>query len=139
MPSPYPVELRWRVVHAYERGDGSFRELAEFFEIGIATVNRWWSRFRDGLSIEPEPHGGGYPAAIHEKGLCVLLLWLEVEADLTLEELVARYEKRFRIRVSSSAMSRALLKAGFTRKKRPSMQQNAIPIGCEPYARRFCG
>ncbi len=41
MPEAYPLELRERVVAAYERGEGSFVTIAEKFQVGEATVNRW--------------------------------------------------------------------------------------------------
>ena len=40
MAEPYPVELRERVVKAYEAGDGSYADVGMLFDIGEASVKR---------------------------------------------------------------------------------------------------
>jgi transposase len=41
MAEAYPVELRERVVKAYEAGQGSYPTIASKFLVGEATVRRW--------------------------------------------------------------------------------------------------
>ena len=47
MPGALSKDLRQRVALAYDNGEGSYAELAERFQIGIATVKRWMWRRRD--------------------------------------------------------------------------------------------
>ena len=52
MPSPYDLALRERVVRALERG-ANVDEVAERFEVGVATVGRWRRRRREQGHLDP--------------------------------------------------------------------------------------
>lgn len=43
MPAPYPVELRERVVAIYKRGNSSYEDVADVFQLGRATISRYLS------------------------------------------------------------------------------------------------
>lgn len=118
MASPYPVELRERAVAAYQEGKGTLAELAVFFMIGIATLKRWWWRFSKTGSVAPLPHGGGQPARIDTDGEIALKGWVTEQPDLTLDELVEKYQEYFKVEVSQAAMSRTLLRLQLVRKKK---------------------
>jgi transposase len=64
MAEPYSIELRERVVRTYETGEGSYREVAERFAVGEATVKRWVSLMRKRGTVGPERKGGGTPSSI---------------------------------------------------------------------------
>ena len=119
MPRAYPVELRERVVAAYEDGEGTYAELAERFKVGEASVSRWLSLQRNKKSLEPgKPPGAVGPTLIDESGLDFIRESLEAVPDTTILELVDAYEQEFGVAVSRSTMSRAVnQKLGFTRKK----------------------
>jgi len=55
MAAAYPVELRIRVVEAFNNGEGTYDEIASRFRVGRASVTR--------CSVEPKPNGG----ARHER------------------------------------------------------------------------
>ena len=57
MPNPYDVALRKRAVMAYERGAGSYAQLAALFEVDHRTLERWVARWRTARSVEPRPRG----------------------------------------------------------------------------------
>lgn len=65
----YSLDLRKRVVAAYERGDGTFEEVGKTFGVGEATVNRWVQLKRRSGSLAPRPHGGGHPTPFDASGL----------------------------------------------------------------------
>jgi len=71
-PKAYPKELRERVIRAWQRKNATWEELAELFDVGLATVNRWIGRFRRTGSAEALPHGGGQTHRIPAKMLPVL-------------------------------------------------------------------
>lgn len=125
MPKPHPVELRERVVAAYEDGEGSYDEVATLWRVGRASVDRWVSRRRRTGSVTPVGHCGGQPPKVDEQGRVALKAWLKDQPDLTLTELMAKYLEGFAVAVSKSAMSRTLQRLGLTRKKRPSMRRSA--------------
>jgi transposase len=118
MAAPYSVDLRRRVVDAYERGEGTLQEVAELFELGRATVDRWVSRFRRTGSYLPAPPGGGWKSPIDEDGLELLEELVAEKPDRTIAELTTLYVDRAETSVSTAAVSRALLRAGLTRKKK---------------------
>ena len=64
MAEAYSVELRDRVVRAYEAGEGTHAEIAERFALGEATVKRWvWLQRKKG-DVSPMRKGGGTPSEI---------------------------------------------------------------------------
>jgi transposase len=55
----YSTDLRERVVRAYEKGDGSIRQLALRYEVSKNTVQAWLDRKRSTGSVMPLPATGG--------------------------------------------------------------------------------
>jgi len=110
---PYSMDLRQRVVEAYENGEGTHEELAEVFCVSLSWIEKLLRRWRETGSIAPKPHGGGRQAKITGKKLERLEALVEETPDATLEEL------RRKCRVDGSIMSvfRALKRLGITLKK----------------------
>ena len=116
MAEAYGVELRERVVQAYEAGEGTLAEVAERFTLGIATVKRWvWLKRRRG-SVLPSPKGGGTPSEITGEHIAALLASL---GDATAVELTAEFNRSQprSMRVHVSSMKRALHRHGYVVKK----------------------
>lgn len=58
----YSLDLRKRVVGAFDAGAKTDEEVAELFRVGEATVHRWKRLERETESLVPKPrHGGGMP------------------------------------------------------------------------------
>ena len=116
MAEAYSVELRERVVRAYDAGEGSHAEIGKRFELGEATVKRWvWLKRRSG-ALAPLPKRGGTPSEIEGDELATML---ERLGDPTATELTAEYnrERARRLRVHVSSMKRALHRNGYVVKK----------------------
>lgn len=123
MPRAHPIELRERVVNAYEDGEGTYVELAERFTVGEATVKRWvWLKARTG-GLEPAPMGGSRSSLFDEAGLAFIIDVLEAVPDSTCRELVSAYEEEFGIVVGLSTMNDRVRKMGYTRKRGLSGRQ----------------
>jgi transposase len=60
MSIPYDVALRERAVQAYERGAGSYAQVAALFQVDSRTLERWVARWRTTGSVAPRPRGGGW-------------------------------------------------------------------------------
>jgi transposase len=119
MPRAYSMDLRKRVIAAWEKGDSTWPELAERFEVGLATVNRWISAQRHKGTVEPEPHGGGWAFLIDAERLALLRALVDEQPDRTLDELTDEFRKRAGVAVSPSTIGRALrLRLGYSRKKK---------------------
>jgi len=55
--SPLSLDLRRRIIRAWQEDNPSVEELAERFAVGTATIKRLTRRFRETGSVEPRSHG----------------------------------------------------------------------------------
>lgn len=69
MAESHPVELRIRIVRAYESGDESYPEIAARFDVGEASAKRWVWLYRRTGGVEAIPKAGGTPS-IESGGHC---------------------------------------------------------------------
>jgi transposase len=116
MAEAYPIELRERVVNAYEAGDGSYTTVAVAFSLGEATVKRWvWLRRKTG-ELAAQAKGGGNASTITAADIESILAKL---GDANAGELTAAFNKdrRGSARVHVSSMKRALHRCGYVVKK----------------------
>ena len=123
MGEPHPIELRERVVKAYESGEGAYHVVAAMFSLGEATVKRWVWRYRERGSVVPTPKGGGTPSTISASEIESILDRL---GDATANELTAEFNRgrRGQYRVHVSSMKRALHRHGYVVKKNAAGRWN---------------
>ncbi len=116
MPNPYDVALRQRAVLAYERGEGSYADVAALFDVHPRTLERWVARWRVAESVEPHPRGGGWHSPID---VAVLRVLVREGPDATVAEMCAEYNRRVRkaARTTPTSFHRALVREGFVVKK----------------------
>ena len=117
MPAPLSIDLRKRIIAAWEQGEGTWEEIASTFKVGIATVNRLIRRYRASATVVPEPHGGGQRHRVPDEDLPLVRALLDERPDLTIEELRTAFCARHGRLISRSTMSRAVERIGYTRKK----------------------
>ena len=125
MSKPLSSDLRERIVSAYVRGEGTYVAIAKRFGIGEASVSRLLARFRATKKVDPDPHGGGQPARVPVEKYPELKALVAEQPDRSVEELRAIWQKRFKVRLSRSAMQRAVLKAGLRWKKNASNRRSS--------------
>lgn len=115
----YSKELRIRALAAMDQGMPR-REVVRIFSISLTTLKRWLKMRREGKDLSPGISTGRRRRILstpEEEGL----LWSQLEAndDATLERHCELWEEKTGVRVSLSAMSRAIReKLGWTYKKR---------------------
>jgi transposase-like protein len=116
MAESHPIELRVRVVRAYESGTGTYPQIAAQFEVGEASVRRWVRLHRRAGDVSPTPKAGGTPSIITPIDLESALA---VVRDATAGELTAEFNRRHprRERVHVSSIKRALGRHGYVVKK----------------------
>lgn len=116
MAEPYAIEMRERVVQAYEAGEGGYTAVGARFAISAATVLRWVRIFRAHGHVSPQRKGGGTPSTIRAEELAALLGTM---GDPTAGELTAAFNRgrRGAARVHVSSMKRALHRGGYVVKK----------------------
>jgi transposase len=118
MPSPYPQELRDRVISAWKQGNATQLEIAKRFDVANQTVVRWVARFRRTGSVAPAAMGGAHRAfVVDEEGAALVRGILDCNLDSTLPELCAAYEEARGVRVSPQTMSDTVRRLGYTRKR----------------------
>ncbi len=115
---PYSLDLRQRVVKAYENKEGSIRTIARRFKVSPNTVWAWVQHFRQVGSVEPKPHGGGGTPRIDTQGREKVRQLVTEQSDATLKELCERYEQHQGVRVSQATMCRTLQRLRLSRKKK---------------------
>ena len=127
MPSAYSIDLRQRAVEAYEKGNESYAEVAERFSVGVASLDRWVSRFRATGSVAPLPRGGGAQPKVDEAGMNTLCELVERDSDATRVELARAYQAITGVSLSVATVGRRLWQLGYTRKKSRFTRPNATP------------
>ena len=112
------LDLRQRLVAAYEAGEGTQAQIAQRFKVGQATVERLIRLQRETGALAPRPHRSGPVPRITEADRAEVLATFEREPDLRQQDLAERFAAAGRP-ASQSSVSRALRRLGITRKKRP--------------------
>lgn len=129
--SPYALDLRTRIVEAYDNGEGSVRDLAERFAVGPNTVQNYLNLRKQTGSLKPRTRSSGPEPLINEQGLEQVRRLVEERPDATEPELAREFEVRHHIYVSRSTMNRALHRLGLTRKKNSSRHRTGHAEGAQ--------
>ncbi len=116
------LDLKERVVAAYERCGHTYAEVAELFRVGQATVSRYLRLKRETGSVARRPHGGGQKRLLSDIDLRRLRSLVERHPDWTTFEFLDAVNATRTRHVSRSTIVRALAALGFTRKKVPGRQ-----------------
>src|ERR671910_206035 len=114
----YSMDLRQKIVSAYEGGHGTLDEVADTFEVGRRTVARFVSLARSGEGLWPKPHGGGYLARLDARALTLLRARVAGRPDATLAELSDYLRSRAAASAHPATVCRALHRLGPPRKKK---------------------
>ena len=117
MARAYSFDLRERVFGAWQRGEGSQREIAARFGVSERFVRGVVRRQRESGSVAAKPHGGGQTALATLEKLAALEAQVAAHNDHTVaEHHAALVEAGFA--QSRATVGRWLLALRLTRKKR---------------------
>lgn len=114
----YSLDLRKRVVHAYEQGEGSIAEIASRFGVSTAFVKKMLKRWRSTGDLSPLAHGGGKPKSLSQRHHRLLKQKVREQSDISLAELQSLLDEQEKVQVHVSTISRALSGLGLPLKKR---------------------
>ena len=63
----YSVDLRQKVIDAYNQQEGSQRKLAKRFRVSLRFIENLLKRYRTDGTVEPRAHGGGQGAKLSQE------------------------------------------------------------------------
>jgi transposase len=127
---PYALDLRRRIVEAYDNKEGSVRDLADRFAVVPSTVQNYLNlRRKTGGLVPRRSGGGGGGPLISEQRLQDVRRLVDERPDATETELAREFERRTRIFVSRATMGRARRRLGMTRKKNAPRYRARYPEG----------
>lgn len=109
----YSLDLRERIVAAYDAREGTQEQLAARFRVSVSFVAKLLRQRRRHGTIAPLPHGGGRPTAFDEQALARLREAVRATPDATLAELADACG----VSCSLATVFNALDRLGLTRKK----------------------
>jgi len=118
MGKPYSLDLRERIVGYVEEGH-SARAAAGVFGVSPSTAVRLAAAQRDHGSVAPKPQGRA-PGTAGKLAAHIdfLLARMKSEPDTTLQELADVLREDRGVEVQLSSVYRALIRAGYSYKKR---------------------
>jgi transposase len=119
----YSLDLRQKVVAAYERGQSSIDEIAALFSVGPTFVKKMLRLHREGGDLSPLPHGGGHTPKLSDKHLHLIRSEIARNNDITIEELRDLLRTHYKVEVSQPTVSRVLARLNLSRKKNSDRQR----------------
>jgi putative transposase len=134
---PYSIDLRQKIVDAYNNQEGSYRQLAQRFRVSLSFVKRLLKRYKDTGKIEPKPHGGGQRSKLKPQQLETVRQLVQEDNDAILEELCSSFYQKTQLRVSRATMGRIVEKLNLTRKKKQFTPANETHHESKNCERRF--
>jgi transposase len=131
----YSIDLRQKILQAYERRLGSQHALAHLFGVSLAFVEKILRQHRTTGSVAPKPHAGGQSPRVNEAVQALIRQLVRAHPDLTLQELCTRIATETGVRVSVPTMCRVLQRLGLPRKKSRSTRRSVIRGASSRHAR----
>lgn len=118
MPAPLSVDLRQRILTAYEAKEGSQRQLAKRFKVSLSFVRDLMRHHRQTGTVQPKPRGGGAVAKLGKEQLPIVEALVKAQPDALLVELCQRFAGQTGVEVSVSTMQRAVCQLKLSVKKK---------------------
>jgi transposase len=100
------IDLRQKMLHAYERRLGSQRALAHVFGVSLSFVEKALRRYRRTGERGPKPHAGGQKPRLDAAAQALVRQMVAAHPDATLEELCTHVADTAGVRVSLATMCR---------------------------------
>lgn len=113
----YSIDLREKIIKAYEQGDTSIRKVAARFDVSKAFVQRLLKQKKLQGHIQPKKQGGSMKGQLDDCGP-QLASMVEKLPDATLLQYCKYWEKTYNHGVSTSTMCRALQKHNLASKNK---------------------
>jgi transposase len=130
----YSVDLRAKVLRAVDQGHPR-EEIVKLLGVSRTTIKRYLKQRRETGEVAPKAIPGRPPKKLGPLQ-AELAAQLQAHDDLGLEEQCRLWEQSHGVRVSTSTMSRAIKRIGWTRKKRHWVPVNVMKKSERSFASR---
>ncbi len=114
----YSIDLRQKIIDAYNQDNLSQRQLAKQFHVAKSFVQKLLKQYRQTGNIAPLVRSKQTPIKLNPKQLRILEEIVEKNNDATLEELGQRFLSITGISISRSTVDRMLKRMNLTLKKK---------------------
>lgn len=113
----YSIDLRQKIVDAYNEGNISQRQLAKQFRVALSFIEKLLKQHRETGSIAPKVRTQQTPTKLNSEQLAVLQQLVEANNDATLEELREQLRQKTGVLIGRSTVDRMVKKLNLTVKK----------------------
>jgi transposase len=120
----YSVDVREQVLRAVDQGYRR-EEIVKLLGVSRATIKRYLKQRRETGTVTPKAIPGRPPKKLGPLQ-AELVAQLQAHNDLSLEAQCRLWEQNHGVRVSTTTMSRAIKRVGWTRKKRRWVPLNGV-------------
>lgn len=121
--SLYSLDLRRKIVEAYEKGDTSIRKVAKQFSISPETVRRLLNLYRSTGSLSPKKCGTKRVSILSQHEEAILEI-VETNPDFTLREYCEEVQEKLGVSSNTSMMHRFLKQHDISLKKNLQEREN---------------
>ena len=91
---PYSLDLRERVVAAYEQGKGTIKQVAQMFSVGETFVKKMLRQKRETNNLSPQPQRSGAKRRLQATDRRWLEKTIARAPDATITELTSSYRRK---------------------------------------------
>jgi|ERR1043166_1418659 transposase len=126
MPRPLSIDLRQRIIRAWQRKKLTIVELAERFGVGEATVKRLKRTFRETGGIAARPHAGGCTPIIGPDEERLVEGLVQRHPDWSEDQYAKALAEDHGVVASAVTVGRAVRRLGYSVKKRRSSPRKPI-------------
>jgi len=116
---PTSKEIREKIIQ-HKQNNVNEKDIAKWLIISQSTVTKIWKLHKQTGSIKPRPRTQGRKPKVTQQTMNQITKKIEQQPDITLKELI----EEFNLQISPAALSKRLIKIGYTFKKRASTQKN---------------
>lgn len=115
---PYSLDLRKKIVAAYQAGNTSIRKVAKQFQVATRTVQKLLNQYRDTGGLNPKVATKKMQSPLEAHREIILDLVAE-HPDWTLWQYCEEVAEKTDVSVTTGSMCRFLQRHNITLKKRP--------------------
>jgi transposase len=120
----YSIDLRTKILSAWQNQEGSQREIAKRFKVSLSFVRDMLRRYRETNEIAALPQGGDRRSKLKIEDQKIVKEMVKENNDIYLREIQAAMQEKMGVEVSISSLSRTLNRLNLRRKKKQIRQQS---------------